>query len=86
MNSNYLKVTPVVPHGSKTHIIEACIKSGQLWRQFEQLHLTINMRADPNEQAFAQYLLDLGDGKLPTNEDDLIDLPEQCIIQGTELI
>ena len=42
------------------------------------------MRADPSEQAFAQYLLDLGDGKLPTDNNDLIDLPEQCIIKGNK--
>ena len=41
------------------------------------------MRADPNEQAFADYLIELGNGQLPTgDDDDLIQLPEQCIVKG----
>ena len=75
-----------MPHGSKTHIIEACIKSGSVWYNFEQLKLTINMRADPTERAFADYLLELGNGQLPTEGEDLIQLPEQCIVKGSKTI
>ena len=64
LGGDFRQVMPVVRHGTHTKIIESCIKFGKLWRHFQQLKLTVNMRADPNEKEFADFLLKLGNGQV----------------------
>ena len=60
LGGDFRQVAPVVSHASKTKIIENCIKSGKIWDSFSIIKLNTNMRADPNEKAFAEYILQLG--------------------------
>ena len=55
------------------------------------LHLTENMRiknADQEEKDFAQFLLDVGNGKIETHEDigrDMIKIPEVMLSKAENL-
>jgi hypothetical protein len=45
MGGDFRQIPPVVPHGTRTQIVENSIKSGLIWNKFVKLELTINMRA-----------------------------------------
>jgi hypothetical protein len=82
LGGDFRQILPVVPHGSKTLIIENNIQNSFLWPFFDILRLTRNMRANPNEQAFSEWLMSVGNGSINDN-DDLIRLPDQCVITGS---
>uniref|UniRef100_A0A0L8G4K4 ATP-dependent DNA helicase n=1 Tax=Octopus bimaculoides TaxID=37653 RepID=A0A0L8G4K4_OCTBM len=58
--------------GSKDDQVRACLKSSTLWPQVKTLSLSTNMRAhllgDCTSAAFAEYILALGEGKVPKND------------------
>ena len=59
-----------------------------LWNDVEHFRLTRNMRLDaaaPDYQRFAQYLLDVGDGKIPIVEKpDFIEIPTWLQSRGIQ--
>ena len=69
--------------GTPAQITDACLRRSPLWRHFETFRLVDNMRArqaadgrDPVAvEAFCQWLLELGEGRLPADEDGTIQLP-----------
>jgi ATP-dependent DNA helicase PIF1 len=80
LGGNFRQVTPVVAHSYKTNIIENSIKSGKLWREFEILKLYINMCADLEEKAFAEWVLKMGNGELKVEfGEDIIEITPECI-------
>ncbi|KAF0308281.1 hypothetical protein FJT64_020476 [Amphibalanus amphitrite] len=69
-------------HGSRAAVAGACLRRSPLWRHFVVAQLRTNMRArlaggeDGAElEAFADWLLQLGDGRLPGPEDGFVQLP-----------
>ncbi|CAF4726052.1 unnamed protein product, partial [Rotaria sp. Silwood2] len=40
------------------------------------------MRTGPGEEEFSEWLIKLGNGELPSNENDEIKLPTACISDG----
>ena len=70
------------------------MRRSPLWRHFATFRLVENMRArqavaaaqEPgDEQQFADWLLQLGEGRLPTDEDGAIQLPaEMCMAADPE--
>jgi hypothetical protein len=82
LGGDFRQILPVVLHGSKTLIIENNIQRSFLWSFFDILRLTRNMRADPNELAFSEWLISVGNGSI-NNNDDFIRLPDQCITTGS---
>ena len=69
--SDWMQILAVIPHRSRTEIIERCCKSSYLWKNVETLRLAENMRisqAAEHQQAeedFAKFLLDPGEAKIP---------------------
>ena len=51
-----------------------------LWQKMEKLSLTKNMRAR-SDQYFSDFLLRVGNGDEPTNNDDMIVTPKEMIIK-----
>ena len=45
LSGDFRQILPVVQHGSRTEIIEDCIKSSPLWNFFRTLPLKANMRS-----------------------------------------
>jgi ATP-dependent DNA helicase PIF1 len=87
---DFRQTCPVIPGGTRTEIIDACIQSSPLWSQFKIRHLTelIRNAADP---IYAQFVNDIGDGAGPiidlqllshtTEKEDIIDFvfPEHIL-------
>ena len=77
-------------HGSRAQVVDACIKRSALWQQFRVLHLQENMRArqaaaagDAEEvRQFAGWLLDLGSGQLPTDDDGATQIPAELLMEA----
>ena len=66
-SGDWKQILPVVKHGGRVQIIDACLKQSYLWEYVTEFTLSTNMRlisqADSNE--FASYLIDLGTGHIP---------------------
>ena len=64
-------------------IVENSIISSPLWSIVRRFRLTENMRANPGEEDFKSFLLDMGDGKLPLKNShpfpESIDIPYNFI-------
>ncbi|KMQ95402.1 atp-dependent dna helicase pif1-like protein [Lasius niger] len=72
---------PVVPHAQKAAIIESTVKYNHIWRNVIQVKLKQNMRTG-DEKEFANWLMQLGDGKLCNTDGlhlDTIQIPEDFI-------
>lgn len=57
------QILPVVRHGSEAAIMDSSITRSELWARCQQLSLTRNMRVNPDEVDFANFLLDIGNGR-----------------------
>jgi hypothetical protein len=80
LGGDFRQVLPVVKHDSGPGQIEACIRNSSLWKCFTVLHLTENLRTLPEEQAFAQWLLKVGNGALPRDVQGNIPLDPSFIV------
>ncbi|XP_011872724.1 PREDICTED: uncharacterized protein LOC105564719, partial [Vollenhovia emeryi] len=72
---------PVVPHAQKAAIIESTVKYHTIWRNVIQVKLKQNMRTG-EEREFANWLLQVGDGKLSNIDElnqDIIEIPNDFI-------
>ena len=61
---DFRQILPVVEKGSREDILYASIQHSYLWQHVQIFHLTQNMwlGQSPEEQAFAQWLLSVGEG------------------------
>ncbi|XP_072025234.1 ATP-dependent DNA helicase pif1-like [Amphiura filiformis] len=67
---DWRQILPIVRKGSRSAIINACIKSSPLWSDVKVMKLTRNMRvamAGGDECDYAKHLLDIGEGKVPVD-------------------
>ena len=85
----------MVTGGARPAIVEASVINAEAWSQFTRHQLTRNMRVErimninPHRcdilRKHAKWLLDLGNGTLPTTFlDDLIEIPNQMVCDGPE--
>ncbi len=80
MGGDFRQTPPVVHKGSRAKIVENSIKS-YVSQNFEVFELTKNMRADPKQNKFAKWLLEVGNGLKDMGE-DLVKMPNECIVKG----
>eukprot|EP00111_Clytia_hemisphaerica_P007544 TCONS_00021908-protein len=84
LGGDFRQTLPVVKRGSAAQVVESCLKSSQLWPLVQIFHLHQNVRAGPGEMEFSNFLLQLGEGNLPTKQTDpylgSIQIPDQCAI------
>ena len=77
---DFRQTLPVVKHGRAEDIICSTLKRSVLWQHINVRKLTINMRAlqdaNMNQNEFSQFLLDVGENKLP-NTNGYIELPDR---------
>ena len=73
---NFRQTLPVVPHGTRSHIVGATLCRSPLWRNVVMLQLTQNMclEQSPETIHFAEWLLQVGGGTNCDN-DEQIKLP-----------
>ena len=91
---DFRQILPVVPNGSRRDILNASITSSPIWNSCKVLTLTKNMRltlgnntSESDEtKAFANWLLELGEGKVgeSIHDDEFdVDIPDDLLIKGT---
>ena len=77
---DFRQTLPVVRHGRAEDIICSTLKKSYLWQHINVRKLTINMRAhqeaNENQNEFSQFLLNIGENKLPTTN-GYIELPDR---------
>jgi hypothetical protein len=91
MGGDFRQTLPVIPKGRRSHIVDASLKCSYLWKHFEEIKLTENMRltaqtSSTEEQnktkEFAEWILTIGDGLAGDKEDETwIKIPEDLILQ-----
>lgn len=80
ISGDFRQCLPIKEFGTRSEVIDLLIKNSPLWKFFETINLTINMRADPNEREFARQLIEIGDGI--SGGDGYITVPDHCISNG----
>ncbi|XP_023767497.2 uncharacterized protein LOC111916089 [Lactuca sativa] len=90
---DFRQILPVVPGGSKQNIVNASLSSSYLWEHCKVHRLTKNMRLtigrDQSDigkiRDFANWLLDIGEGKLggPNDGETIIDIPDDILINDS---
>ena len=75
------QILPVVRRGSEALIMNSCIKYSPLWPHFTCMELRQNMRVNAAEQEFAQYLLEVGEGRHPpaNGQQTRIQIPDKFL-------
>ena len=94
---DFRQILPVIPQGRRADIVSASVINSEGWSNFKPLYLRQNMRvhkylqSNPSPeraaklQAYADWLLDLGDGKIPSvvpNVPGIIQIPDQMVCKS----
>lgn len=81
LGGDFRQLLPVKVNGTRSELIDLSISRCSQWPKFIKYSLTENMRALPHEINFSKFLLDVGDGKLNDNHDEIsVDyFPQNCI-------
>ncbi|XP_054259696.1 ATP-dependent DNA helicase pif1-like [Macrosteles quadrilineatus] len=78
---DFRQTLPVVQKGTPADEINACLKTFILWSHVTKLHLTQNMRVhlfnDVDSGQFAHDLLTIGEGRVPSDVHQMINLPNK---------
>lgn len=87
---DFRQILSVIPNASRQDIVNASLSSSYIWEKCKVLRLTKNMRLTVDNQAsdieqtriFANWLLDLGEGKVGSVNDGeaIIDIPDDLLI------
>ncbi|XP_022011537.1 uncharacterized protein LOC110911246 [Helianthus annuus] len=90
---DFRQTLPVIQGGTRQDIVNASLTSSYIWDHCKVLTLTKNMRLSAGSgmhdvkqtQIFAQWLLDLGEGKLGGSNDGdaIIDIPDDLLIMDS---
>ena len=82
IGGDFRQTLPVVPRGTRTDVIESCIKSSTLWQKFIKLTLTTNMRSE-GQNIHNDWLLSIGEGSIAATPElgwNMVEIPkEMCI-------
>jgi hypothetical protein len=100
LSGDFRQILPVIPKGGREDIVSASLPRSHLWQHVMILHLHINMRImatnSEEQREFAKWVLNVGDGNLPTTiaeeegvDPDWIEIPshmrlptEDCSLRG----
>ena len=74
---------PIKKNGSRTETVNLFIKFVYLWRHFQKFCLTENMQVLPEELEFSKFVLDVGNGTLNDNDDN-IEIPNAYFLNLTK--
>ncbi|GBB91117.1 hypothetical protein RclHR1_18230007 [Rhizophagus clarus] len=87
---DFRQVLPVIPRASHAEVVSASLSRSSLWEHMKVMKLSINMRLhqandaheNQRQKSFADFLLQIGDGKYPVipNTEDMINLPSPMVI------
>ena len=89
---DFRQTLPIIPKGTRGQIVSACVKRSALWRHFQMLRLTINMRLrcpgltpeqEQQQRAFGERVLAVGDGQ--GGNDTAINWPIDSIVPDNSI-
>jgi hypothetical protein len=80
LGGDFRQVLPVMKHDTGPGQVEACLQRSPLWPHFQILSLTENLRALPEEQEFAKWLLRVGNGTLPVDAQQNVTLDSSFVV------
>lgn len=84
MGGDWRQILPIVEGISGPGVVNYTLKRGPLWDHVEQFKLTVNQRA-AGDPRYADYILKVGDGSNYIHKKkQLIAVPEQLVLRGTE--
>ncbi|KHJ76634.1 hypothetical protein OESDEN_23746, partial [Oesophagostomum dentatum] len=83
LGGDFRQVLPVVRKGGRAEMVATCIKKSSLWQHFAIYRLKENMRVTASEFEWKQYLLELGNGMLPVDENDEMAVPPDLLCTGS---
>ncbi|GFX39893.1 ATP-dependent DNA helicase [Trichonephila clavipes] len=73
---DFRQTLPVIERCTAADEINACLKASYLWTKVEKLYLPTNMRvqlfSDVESGAYAQKLLEIGEGHLDTDQEGMV--------------
>jgi len=84
LGGDFRQTLPVVPHGSRSAIVEASLKFNELWDKFQILKLTNNVGSV--DKQFSDWLINVGDGAIESASElseDLIEIPADIVCKGS---
>ena len=86
LGGDFRQVLPVVPRAGREEIVQHCIKTSHLWHHFHQFQLVTNMRAarDQAYRQFSEWLLRIGTGDEPHDDNDQVTLPKDIMAESME--
>ncbi|GAA0187249.1 hypothetical protein LIER_34537 [Lithospermum erythrorhizon] len=76
---DFRQVLPVVPKGTIHQTINASLVKCDLWPIMEKFNLSENIRAR-SDPKFSEFLLRVGNGEEPTNEEGNIHIPKEMVV------
>ncbi|XP_077118939.1 ATP-dependent DNA helicase Pif1-like [Ranitomeya variabilis] len=79
VEGDFCQLAPVVLHGNRVSIVEACVKSSPVWKTFKELKLIRNMQVNPDEVEFCEWLLTVGSGVEDGNLVDFVKLSKDIL-------
>ncbi|XP_035837311.1 uncharacterized protein LOC110893612 [Helianthus annuus] len=100
LGGDFRQILPVIPKGKREDVVQACINKSYLWKNCELFTLHRSMRVneytstgvvDIERQRFNKWLLEIGDGIVPSkakegeDEPTWIEIPARFIIDSCGL-
>ena len=98
LGGDFRQTLPIVPKGRREETVLATIKESEIWNHCLMLHLTENMRVMAQDlstharqelKEFANWILEIGEGKVPTvsfrdqEEANWIKIPNHFLIKNS---
>lgn len=63
LGGDFRQILPVIPQGTRQDTVDAAVNHSRLWNHCEVHVLSKNMRVESEENDFAKWILEVGDGK-----------------------
>ena len=80
LTGDFRQCAPVSDNENIEASVLMCLKNSELWSHFRRLALVENVRADPNEREFKNWLMEIGDGRSHIYDgQNLIRLPDRVV-------
>ncbi len=87
LGGDSMQTLPIVPHGSEAEIMDSCIKKSPIWSYVKEMHLSTNMRVNPEERDFCDFLIKLGKGEhdqIDPLKPHLMSIPSQYLVPNLD--
>ena len=81
LGGDFRQCLPIKEKASNDQMFDLSLKGSSLWSLFKQFKLTTNMRADRDQLEFAKTILQIGNGELNDENDEVL-IPQQCRFDG----